>query len=79
MTRKARDEIAAGLHEAIAVTRGIEKPARVHAAAEIDGGRSGEKPASRNRSSRIPMASPLSKSDHGSKSAQGPAASASTA
>lgn len=36
MTRKARDKIAAGLHEAIAVARGIEKPARVHAAAEID-------------------------------------------
>lgn len=28
--------IAAGLHEAIAVARGIEKPARMHAAGEID-------------------------------------------
>jgi hypothetical protein len=36
MTRKARDKIAAGLHEAIAVARGIEKPARMHAAMELD-------------------------------------------
>ena len=36
MTRKARDKIAAGLREAIAVAAGIEKPARVHAPAEID-------------------------------------------
>jgi putative transcriptional regulator len=36
MTRKARDKIAAGLHEAIAVARGIEKPAPMHAAGQID-------------------------------------------
>jgi putative transcriptional regulator len=36
MTRKARDKIAAGLREAIAVAAGIEKPARLHAAAEVD-------------------------------------------
>jgi hypothetical protein len=66
MTRKARDKIAAGLHEAIAVARGIEKPARMHAVTELD-----VKPASRNRSSRIPMASQWSKSDHGSRSGQG--------
>ena len=36
MTRKARDKIAAGLREAIAVARGEEKPARLYAPAEID-------------------------------------------
>jgi putative transcriptional regulator len=36
MTRKARDKIAAALDEAIAVAGGIEKPARMHVAAEID-------------------------------------------
>jgi len=36
MTVKARDKIAAGLREAIAVARGEEKPARLHAPAEID-------------------------------------------
>lgn len=36
MTRKARDKIAAGLREAIAVARGEEKPARLHVPAEID-------------------------------------------
>jgi hypothetical protein len=30
MTRKARGKIAAGRHEAIAVARVIEKPARMH-------------------------------------------------
>jgi putative transcriptional regulator len=36
MTRKARDKIAAGLREAIAVARGEEKPARMYAPQEID-------------------------------------------
>jgi putative transcriptional regulator len=36
MTRKARDKIAAGLREAIAVARGEEKAARLHVPAEID-------------------------------------------
>ncbi len=36
MTRKARDKIAAGLREAIAVGRGEEQPARLYAPAEID-------------------------------------------
>lgn len=36
MTRKARDKIAAGLREAIAVARGEEKPARLYVPAEID-------------------------------------------
>jgi putative transcriptional regulator len=36
MTRKAREKIAAGLREAIAVARGEEKPARLHVPAEID-------------------------------------------
>ncbi len=36
MTRKARDKIAAGLREAIAVARGEAKPARLHVPAEID-------------------------------------------
>jgi putative transcriptional regulator len=36
MTRKARDKIAVGLREAIAVVRGEEKPARLYAPGEID-------------------------------------------
>ena len=36
MTRKARDKIAAGLREAVAVARGEEKPARLYAPGEID-------------------------------------------
>jgi putative transcriptional regulator len=36
MTMKARDKIAAGLREAIAVARGAEKPARLYVPAEID-------------------------------------------
>ena len=36
MTKKARDKIAAGLREAIAVARGEEKPARLHVPAELD-------------------------------------------
>ena len=36
MTRKARDKIAAGLREAIAVARGEAKPARLHVPAELD-------------------------------------------
>jgi putative transcriptional regulator len=36
MTRKARDKIAAGLREAIAVARGEERPARLYVPAEID-------------------------------------------
>ena len=35
MTRKARDKIAAGLREAIAVARGEETPAWLHVPAEI--------------------------------------------
>ncbi len=36
MTTKARDKIAAGLREAIAVARGEEAPAQMHAPQEID-------------------------------------------
>ena len=36
MTKKARDKIAAGLQEAIAVARGDAKPARLHVPAELD-------------------------------------------
>ena len=36
MTKKARDKIAAGLQEAIAVARGDARPARLHVPAEID-------------------------------------------
>ena len=36
MTKTARDKIAAGLHEAIAVARGEAEPARLHVPAELD-------------------------------------------
>ncbi len=36
MTKNARDKIAEGLREAIAIARGQEKPARLHVPAEID-------------------------------------------
>jgi len=36
MTRKARDQIAEGLREAIAVARGEAEPARLHVVTEID-------------------------------------------
>jgi len=36
MSKKAFDKIAAGLTEAIAVTRGESKPAKLHIPAEID-------------------------------------------
>lgn len=36
MTRTARDKIAAGLQEAIAITRGEETPARLYVPAELD-------------------------------------------
>jgi putative transcriptional regulator len=36
MTGKARDKIAAGLREAIAIARGEDKPARLHVPAELD-------------------------------------------
>jgi len=36
MTRKARDRIAEGLIEAIAVARGKAEPARLHVPAELD-------------------------------------------
>jgi putative transcriptional regulator len=36
MTKKARDEIAVGLQEAIAVARGDAKPARLHVRQELD-------------------------------------------
>ena len=36
MTTKARDKIAAGLREAIAVARGEEEPERIHKPQEID-------------------------------------------
>ena len=36
MTKKARDKIAAGLQEAIAVARGDARPARLHVPAELD-------------------------------------------
>ncbi len=36
MTRKARDKIAAGLREAIAIAHGEAKPARLHVPAELD-------------------------------------------
>ena len=36
MTKNARDKIAAGLREAIAVARGEEKPARLYVPPELD-------------------------------------------
>jgi putative transcriptional regulator len=36
MTKKARDKIAEGLHEAIAVARGQAEPARLHVPTELD-------------------------------------------
>ena len=36
MTKKARDKIAAGLQEAIAVARGEAKPARLYVPTELD-------------------------------------------